>query len=232
VESANQVMSDVKQTNEAGANESKERLRWQNRLLPFMMWVVAILGIFFCAGSLVQLNWLNTRLGIVPDIPASISSTISAADLGGKGNNSDQLSIETRARILLEAHTLQRRYHQAQALLLTRIWTKNIGFLTGMIMALVGATFILGKLREDTSTVEGAYKESKLSFNSTSPGLILTLLGTAILLASLFAQSTIEVGDAPVYLNGSPAARLPTPAQLPANAAETTQLKDGAKSGP
>jgi hypothetical protein len=46
---------------------------------------------------------------------------------------------------VLEADALQRRYHQANANMLARVWTRQLGFITGMLLALVGAAFILGR---------------------------------------------------------------------------------------
>jgi hypothetical protein len=48
----------------------------------------------------------------------------------------------------LETNIVERRYHQANVSLMSRVWTRYLGFVTGMVLAMVGSIFILGKLRE------------------------------------------------------------------------------------
>ena len=54
-----------------------------------------------------------------------------------------------RDALALEQELVARRYEQANLMLSTSLWTRLMGFITGMILALVGAAFILGKLQED-----------------------------------------------------------------------------------
>lgn len=115
---------------------------------------------------------------------------------------------------LLEANALQRRYHQAGVLLISRIWTRYLGFVTGTILALVGAAFILGKLRETNSVLGAESALWKVSMTSASPGLILATLGTLLMLATLATNLEMQVNDGPVYLPLS-AALATEPAPLP-----------------
>jgi hypothetical protein len=44
----------------------------------------------------------------------------------------------------LERELIARRYDQVNLTVTTRLWTRLMGFITGMILALVGAAFVLG----------------------------------------------------------------------------------------
>jgi len=99
----------------------------------------------------------------------------------------------------LEGYTLERRYHQANVLLMSRIWKKYLGFVTGMILALVGAAFILGKLREPTSTLDAETGIWKFSLTTASPGLLLALLGTILMITTIVTHKKIEVQDKSTY---------------------------------
>ena len=52
---------------------------------------------------------------------------------------------------------MQRRNQQASAAMISKLWTRQMGFMTGMLMALIGSAFILGRLevREARLSAEG-----------------------------------------------------------------------------
>jgi hypothetical protein len=103
--------------------------------------------------------------------------------------------------LLLEADTLEKRYHQAGGLLISRIWSRQLAFITGMVMAFVGAVFILGKMSEGVSEVSGGAAEWKVAISSASPGILLSFFGTALLISSLFVRASLDVSDGPAYTN-------------------------------
>ncbi len=193
---------------------------WQRRLLPLMIGMVVVLTAFFFVASFVQLYYLQTRIENAPQLdlkPALTSLDNVEAGLkaqGGAAAASQESRIEFvkwKSLLLLEGNALQRRYHQAGVLLISRIWTRYLGFVTGMILALVGAVFILGKLRESSSTLGAESGAWKMSVTSASPGLILAVLGTILMLATLATNLEMQVNDGPVYL-GQSASFEPQPA--------------------
>jgi hypothetical protein len=193
--------------------------RWQNRLLPFLMWLVAGVTSFFLVATLFQLNALQRRI----ESPPTLDLTPALSGLQSSSSSADRLLFaqwQTLAR--LEQNALERRYHQANVLLMSRTWTRYLGFITGMIMAMVGAAFILGKLREEASTLALKTPTAEANLNSTSPGLVLCLLGTVLMLSTLLTHNDIETQDAPLYTNvvvsGGTAAA--PPARLPGGNAE------------
>lgn len=172
---------------------------WQISLLPFIRKVLTFLAVFFFFASLVQLFYLHTRIYQAPKM-----------DLGEKlanweNDSSFTISAEDRLKYtewkglaLLEELSVSSRYHQANVLLMARIWTQYLGFITGMILSLVGAVFILGKFSEPVTTID-LTEYIKASLKTSSPGIVLVLLGTLLMLATILTHHKIEVVDEPIY---------------------------------
>jgi len=192
--------------------------RWQRRLLPFLVWLLGGVTVFFLLATLFQLNSLQRRI----ESPPTLDLTPALAGLQNAASSSDRLVFaqwQTLAR--LEQNALERRYHQANVLLMSRTWTRYLGFMTGMILAMIGAAFILGKLREEASTLGLKNAGLEANLNTTSPGLVLCLLGTVLMLSTLLTHNDIETQDAPLYTNVVVSgAGAPQPARLPAGSAE------------
>jgi hypothetical protein len=71
-----------------------------------------------------------------------------------------------------------------------------------MILAIVGAIFIIGKLQESSSNIEGAVGDQmKLKIVSSSPGIIFGVLGTVLMLSTILQHAVIELKDQPLFLN-------------------------------
>lgn len=102
--------------------------------------------------------------------------------------------------LLLEAEAMDKRYAQASALLMSRIWTRQLTFITGMVLAFIGAVFILGKLREDATTASLGSESWKTAINSSSPGLLLAFFGTTLIALAVLVQPQIGVQDRPIYI--------------------------------
>src|SRR5262249_54967656 len=101
---------------------------------------------------------------------------------------------------VLESEIIGRRYHLAATLLAGRVWQLYLGFITGMILSLVGAAFILGKLREAESESSIGSSSVTVSLKSSSPGVILTILGVVLMITTIVNNQKIEVEDRPHYL--------------------------------
>jgi len=187
-----------------------------------MVGMLVTLTAFFFIASLVQLYYLQTRIEHAPQLdlaPAMASLDDFEKDLKS-GALKSEAAFDNRLDYakwkmlsLLEANALQRRYHQAGVLLISRIWTRYLGFVTGTMLAFVGAAFILGKLREATSSVGAESPLWKVSITSASPGLILAVLGTVLMLATLSTNLEMQLNDGPVYLTRPSAVRSEPPPQ-------------------
>lgn len=67
-------------------------------------------------------------------------------------------------------------------------------------MALVGATFILGKRSEQETSIDGEGSSFKASLRSGSPGVVLAFFRAALMLSTIFSKTDISVSDKAVYM--------------------------------
>lgn len=194
-------------TNHTDEKEKNSLYAWQKRLLPFMIIVPTVLAAVFIWIATVQMMKFNQLLDTRPDpsfIGKMIPNPTDPATNENLKNNPDYYRWLTLTH--LEQESLYRRYNQGGLLLMSRIFTKYLGFFTGMILAIVGAVFIIGKLSEDTTKMSG--KTGQLSFNlaSSSPGIIFAFLGTLLMITTILQHNEITIQDSPLYLN-APAIR-------------------------
>jgi len=174
--------------------------KWQEKLLPFMSRTIVLLSTFFFLASLAQLIYLHYVISQRP-----VFDNIEAIRLLKPGPNpttDDIIAItRTKSLIMLESLSVDNQYHQANVLLMGRLWTSYIGFVTGMILALVGATFILGKLSVAPSEVATKTAAADFSIKSSSPGLVLAVLGTALMITAIVTHHEIQVTQHATYLH-------------------------------
>lgn len=192
----------AKLQSEIGKEQEKIHLiKWQNRLLPLMSILLICLTIFFLVASIFQLYALqsNIMLNQQPDLNSELKAL---NPVNGELPTNTFEKARLAALIQLEANSVQRRYHQAATATLARVWTIYLGFLTGMILSLVGAAFILGKLHEGVSRLNFENQGLKAALESTSPGIILVCLGTALMVVTMLARADVSVEDRPLYITG------------------------------
>ena len=170
--------------------ENAADLHWQERLLPVMIRMVVGLTVFFFLTSIVQLAYLHLKIQNAPQI--DYERLFEAA-----GSSAQP---EFQALVLLDANVLERRYHQANVLLMSRVWARYLGFVTGMILALVGAVFILGKLREEATEVNAGAQGATFTIRSASPGLVMAFLGVVLMITTIVTHHDIATADSPVFL--------------------------------
>lgn len=196
--------------------------RWRNRLLPVMRGGLVVMAAFFFAASLVQYHLLYRDLrGMGPRTQVALETLENTIPQTQRANVD---FLQWKTLVLLEQDAMSMRYQQINATLLLRTWTRYTGFLVGMVLALVGAFFILGRLREETSQLSGESGGVKFALVTSSPGVILAVLGTVLMIVTLVVKFDFEVQDRPVYLplhlmKGQPgitnASSLPSPANFP-----------------
>ncbi len=179
--------------------ESIETKNWQLSLLPFMSKTIIILAGFFFLASLAQLIYLHNVIQKGPRL--DLREALNGLRIDEKSTGQEILgTVRLKALITLEANSFQNQYHQANILLMARLWTSYIGFVTGMILATVGAGFILGKLREPFTELETKFSGANMSLKSASPGLILAILGTCLMITTLVAHHNIETRQNAIYI--------------------------------
>jgi hypothetical protein len=201
--------------------ESKP-LKWQERLLPTMNGLLIGLTLFFFLTTFGQMAYLHWSILQTPEIninQTSGESLINSTDTFEDRLNARALEVNSR----MEAFIVTQRYHQASVLLMSGLWIRYLGFMTGMILALVGASFVLGKLREPVQRLEGKLSGFDFSLRTTSPGIILAVLGVILMFATILDKDTYNVTDSNVYLSpvqsvgtveGLPIPTLPSPEKV------------------
>lgn len=196
---------------------------WQRRLVPLMAGMVVLAAIFFAAVSIREFDQLKDTLRAPP---SAIPAIVARLDQVPAETPAERLAlIDRQVQVTLESEGVARRYQQAHAIILGRLWTRFMAFITGTILALVGAAFILGKLREPVSEISGSGGGAQASIKSASPGIVLATLGTILMLAALFAYFDVRTTDTPNYMDGGPGSDLGedvmagAPGEAPAEAA-------------
>jgi hypothetical protein len=197
--------------------ETAALVRWQRRLLPLMTAALVVLGAFFLVESVRQMQSLQSYIRETGKFDPRVVPETQVMD------------ADLRARVALEVYTLQQRERLANYMLVSRTWTRYMAFVTGMVLALVGAAFVLGKLR-DPQTKLGAYAEPvKLSLATSSPGLVLAALGTLLMVTAIAITFDVTGRWQAVYMPvssvtvdsaGEPA--LPRPAKAESGATKGT----------
>ena len=187
--------------------------RWQQKLMPVMVAVIAVMAVFFFAASLWQLEAFREDSRVTAlELPKSPDARL------GTLEERDQARWNTL--VALESHLIMRRYEQVRSLLLLRAWTRYVGFLTGMILAFVGSVFVLGKLGEGGPAQELAGEGSgvKATLKTPYPGVVLAALGTVLMGMTIAVPFDFETRDIPVYLapmDGRRSQPLPDPPAFP-----------------
>jgi hypothetical protein len=174
----------------------------RERFLPIMAALLLALAFFFFASSFWQLYYINQSILRMPTIdiqPASGNTLMANAQTFDDALRARKLEVESN----MEVFIVTQRYHQVNVMLMSGLWVRYLGFITGMILAIVGASFVLGKLREPPQKLEGKFSIIDVSLRTTSPGIILVVLGVVLMFATLMDKDVYEVNDRNIYLNPS-----------------------------
>jgi hypothetical protein len=185
----------------ASAND-KHIIDWQKRMMPWLIIAPSALILIFILLATVQLRsfeshiYQSDSLNISKSLPKVDSVTIDTSITTKLGY------LKLYALTKMEEYSINRRYNQAGEILVSGIYTKYMGFFTGMILAIVGSIFIISKLKEDTSNLEGTINEHiNFKLVSSSPGIVFGVLGTLLMVTTIFKTVESNVTDAPLFLN-------------------------------
>lgn len=177
---------------------------WQGRMAPLMAGAVVVTAVFFAVVMLVRFASIEATMREPPAIELRIPWSAPGRE---PATWHDQQALATaQATFALERELIARRYRQAGAIMSLRLWTRLMGFLTGMILAMVGAAFVLGKLTSPESEIAGGASGATISIKSASPGIVMAVLGTVLIGISLVIPVTADVRDAAVYFGRADAA--------------------------
>lgn len=161
---------------------------WQDKLLPLMRGMLISLTAFFIVATLYQAYNIQQRIVELGREEYRLPSDATGTDADA-----------WRARVGLEAYAIRHRYQHSSLILMSRAWIIYLGFVTGMILAMVGATFILGKIQESESQLTAKGGAGEFSFKSASPGLMMAVLGVALMICTMLIRADVTVTDTPLY---------------------------------
>ena len=185
----------------SSAESESARQAWQYKLLPLMSAIIVFAALFFAAMSIFELRELYRKIEHQPlNLENKIASFETAA---GREVVNNVEHIRFKVLAVLEADALQRRYHQANSTMLARVWTRQLGFITGMLLAVVGAVFILGQLREAGTRIDAEAEGLKAALETSSPGLVLAVLGSVLMGLTIWIPFGVETRDVSIYLTDS-----------------------------
>lgn len=195
----------------SSAEDDEKLLQWQRRVLPLMLWMIVVLAAFFFFATAIQLWKLNESIRLGPNLPTAQILREQSCPAGRTAAECLALR-KTDTAALLEADVVAKRYYQGTQLLTASIWSRYLGFITGMTLALIGAAFILGKIESRESNAEGRAGPWSVSLKSASPGLVLCFFGTVLMIVSMTTQAELHSTDRAVYVGELPQVNFDTAA--------------------
>lgn len=188
---------------------------WHRLLLPFALPIVIGMAIFFAVASTIQ--FYQVMASIEPAPPAA-TAMAAIADFEKSGAIGDRAGhIRWKVDVLLREQAQQARAGRASSTLLVSLWTRNLGFMTGMVLAILGATFIMWRLGDEGSELTASGAGVNASLKTASPGIVLVALGT-VLMGLAMSISYSEQGTEQIVVpagTASPSSDGPAPDEAP-----------------
>lgn len=186
--------------NQMVSSDKDQEIHWQRRLLPLMAGMIIALSIFFFIVTLGQLAFLQWNILHSP--PIELGPLLSD-ELSGGEIEFEELYRLRRLELLaaLESDIAEKRYYHNGVMIMSGLWLRYLGFLTGMILAMIGASFILGKMHEPEQEVEGKFSQLSMSLRTTSPGIILAVLGVILMFTTLVDKDEFELNNPNIYMS-------------------------------
>jgi hypothetical protein len=160
---------------------------WQRTLLPFMTRSIAVMGLLFFFGSSLHLYMIHRELGAGTNPPEASSAAVAAED-------------RWQALFALEREARARDSRSINAVIMRQSSLLHLGFMTGMVLCLVGSIFVLGRLDIEPTRIDGEAQGGKFGLSTSSPGILLVCLGCGLICATLFHRFQFNLPEKTVYL--------------------------------
>lgn len=175
------------------ATDPESQNAWQRLLLPFMTRAIVLAGLAFFLSSFIHVLMMHSDLRMKPgetrlELPQS--SAQSGPPMPGAW----------AGLLALEHQALLHRQQTINAVVLRQTSLLHLGFLTGTVLCLVGAVFVLGRLQTPESSIEGVAPTLKFSVRTASPGIVLALLGSGLMCATLYHRFQFNLPRHTSYL--------------------------------
>ena len=171
------------------------------RSLIWVLFVVLLVpSAFFVSLSYLQLNEI---LQDIKNKPQLFSGQL-LADVAPNDKSFSPDAFIARAKVALEIDVMAHRAQRSSALLSTRTWLRFMSLIYGAILTVIGAAFVLGRVRSSKIETTAEYGDFKASVISSSPGLILAFLGCVLIVVPNVSQQTISIDDTSSFIEKSP----------------------------
>ena len=174
---------------------------WQKVLFGVGLFCTLAVFVVFVVTTIMQVDEVQKSITQSPTLKDSLIYNLMTKTSPESKDNMIDISL-----LMLENQTIQKRYHNANMILKSQIYTRYLGFLAGMILSILGAMFILGKFREDPTDAKfESGEESKLSLQlkSSSPGILLTFIGSLTMMVAMLNRTEVEVTDGAIYIQAA-----------------------------
>ncbi len=189
-------MSQATPEQRARAASERRDHKWQETLSPWLLTFISVMTAFFLGASYLQFKGLAEHIG-----PATTSASAEAMEWAREASETDSGGdpevMQTMILASMAADATAQRYGLAKVGLMSAVWLRYLGFVTGMIMALMGAAFLWGRVKDaDGGTeIEGETAIWKGSIHSASPGLLLAALGSLLMITAMLNNFDVAVEE-------------------------------------
>lgn len=119
----------------------------------------------------------------------------------------DRIGTDGRVyELAVENEALNMRNNRSVSALFMRAYTQFLSVTAGMILAMLGAIFVLARVDSRETRAEASWKEFRWLMNTASPGVLLACLGVVLVgFVAYRSITTIDTKDSPVFGGTMPA---------------------------
>ncbi len=113
----------------------------------------------------------------------------------------DMQNTQEKLRAHLEFSTIQNRKERANYFIATRTWLRFMASTFGSILAFIGAIFLLSRIvSESRNMIIGEGGGLRLMLITTSPGIVMIVVGAVLMTIPHFSDQPITTKDAATYI--------------------------------
>ena len=109
--------------------------------------------------------------------------------------NSAKYDRDYLAYLQAQANLNKHRYELGEKILIPNATRKNIGFLIGMLLSLIGCIVIVRRIRNMGIMAEGTAAGQQFKLLTASPGVLLAVIGGTIIMTTIITTDKVEVKD-------------------------------------
>lgn len=107
----------------------------------------------------------------------------------------NKLNQNYAAYLQAQANLNQRRYDMGAQLVMADVTRKNIGFLIGTLLSLLGCVIIVRRIRRMPVSASGTVSGQQINLLTSSPGVLLVVVGSIMIIATILKSSDVYVND-------------------------------------